>query len=76
MKVAEKVDLYFKSGFGYGFETDRGYTYLKYGPPADIVTVEDEPSAPPYEIWVYYDFPMTSQSNVKFLFYNPIIVSS
>lgn len=75
MKVAEKVDLYFKSGFGYGFETDRGYTYIKYGPPADIVTVEDEPSAPPYEIWVYYDFPMTSQSNVKFLFYNPSLAA-
>lgn len=75
MKVARKVDLYFKSGFGYGFETDRGYVYIKYGPPSDIITVEDEPTAPPYEIWAYYDFPQTQQSNVKFLFYNPSLAA-
>ncbi len=71
MKVARAVDATFKSGFGYGFETDRGYIYLKYGPPNDTFREENEPSAPPYEIWSYNEFPATHQRNVKFLFYNP-----
>ncbi len=71
MKVARLVDEEFRSGFGYGFETDRGHIFLKYGKPHDIVAVEDEPSAPPYEIWFYNTFPATHQNNVRFLFYNP-----
>lgn len=71
MEVAETVDELFGSGFGYGFETDRGRIFMRYGAPDDQISVEDEPSAPPYEIWIYYDFPVTSQSNVKFLFYDP-----
>lgn len=72
MKVAKAIDRFYNSGFGYGFEMDRGFIYLKYGKPNDVLTVEDEPSAPPYEIWVYNTINTTQrQSNVKFLFYNP-----
>ncbi len=71
MKVADAVHDRFASGFGYGFETDRGYIFMKYGNPNDALTVEDEPSAPPYEIWVYNKIIDTNQSNVKFIFYNP-----
>jgi GWxTD domain-containing protein len=71
MEIANAVDLSFRSGFGFGFETDRGRTFLKYGKPNDIIAVEDEPSAPPYEIWFYNELPETEQTNVKFLFYNP-----
>lgn len=71
MKVVRAVDKTFKSGFRHGFETDRGYRYLKYGQPDDIVNVQDDPVAPPYEIWSYNDFPMTGQNNIRFLFYNP-----
>ncbi len=71
MKVARAVDNKFSSHFGHGFETDRGHLFLKYGTPNDIIEVIDEVNTPPYEIWVYYDFPYTQQSNVKFLFYNP-----
>ena len=71
MAKANAVHEKFKSGFRYGFETDRGRAYLRFGPPDDLVHVEDEPGASPYEIWIYYNFPKTSQSNVKFLFYNP-----
>ena len=73
MKVARAIDEKFRSGFGYGFETDRGYVYMKYGVPNDVVTVEDEQGAPPYEIWFYNEFPQTGQNNVKFLFYNPAL---
>jgi GWxTD domain-containing protein len=74
MKVAKVVDENYRSGFGYGFETDRGYVFLKYGKPDEVITVEDEPSAPPYEIWFYTTFSATHQTNVRFLFYNPSLV--
>lgn len=76
MKVAVVVDKMFQSGFGYGFETDRGDIFMKYGAPNDVVSVEDEPNAPPYEIWIYYAFPVTSQFNVKFLFYSPDLANN
>ncbi|MEZ4920006.1 MAG: GWxTD domain-containing protein [Saprospiraceae bacterium] len=71
LTVARQVDEKFHSGFRHGFETDRGRIFMRYGSPDDYIHVEDEPSAPPYEIWVYYNFPVTRQKNVKFLFYNP-----
>jgi GWxTD domain-containing protein len=71
MEVAAAVDKKFKSGFRYGFESDRGRAFLRFGRPDDLIHVEDEPGAVPYEIWVYYNFPSTKQQNVKFLFYNP-----
>ena len=71
MALANELHHKFRSGMGYGFESDRGRIYMVYGPPTDIIKVEDEPTAPPYEIWIYHDFPQTRQSNVKFLFYNP-----
>lgn len=76
MDVARWVDKKFAAAFGYGFEMDKGHIYLKYGQPDDMIGVEDEPSAPPYEIWIYYDFPKTNQSNVKFLFYNPSLAGN
>ncbi len=75
MEVANAVDRLFKSGFGYGFETDRGVIFLKYGKPDDMLTVETDPSAPPYEMWLYNDFPKTRQTRVKFLFYNPSLAN-
>jgi GWxTD domain-containing protein len=71
MEVARAVDQLYDSGFRHGFETDRGYIYLKYGQPDDTELRDQEPSAPPYEIWTYYEFPRTNQNNVKFVFYNP-----
>jgi GWxTD domain-containing protein len=71
MAVANAAHTKFKSGFRFGFETDRGRTFLRFGQADDVVHVEDEPGAPPYEIWIYNKFPSTGQNNVKFLFYNP-----
>ncbi len=69
--IAEAVDRTFNSNVGKGFETDRGYIFLRYGKPSDILSIEDEPTAPPYEIWRYNRLEETGQNNVKFLFYNP-----
>jgi GWxTD domain-containing protein len=71
MQVANAVDKSFRSNVGYGFETDRGRIFLKYGKPIETVEVEDEPSAPPYEIWFYDRLEESKQYNVKFIFYNP-----
>ena len=76
MMVAKVVDKTYSNGLGYGFETDRGRIFLKYGRPDDIVTVENEANAPPYEVWVYYKMEETQQSNVKFLFYNPNLIAN
>jgi len=73
MEVARAVDNKYKSGLGFGFETDRGLIFMKYGKPSDMVTINDDPSSAPYEVWMYYDIPKLMQSNVKFLFYNPFL---
>ncbi len=55
-----------------GYETDRGFTYLRYGAPSDIITVENEQGTLPYEIWQYDIITEMSRkqvSNAFFLFY-------
>jgi len=73
MKIVREIDVAFRNGFRAGFESDRGYVYLKYGQPDDRVIVNEDPSAPPYEIWIYNFVERTFQSPGKFLFYNPIL---
>lgn len=69
-KVAKQVDDAYYSGFGHGFETDRGRIFLRYGAPNDQIKVEDEQFALPYEIWVYENLPNNGSGPIKFLFYN------
>ncbi len=71
MEVARAVDKTYQNGFGYGFESDRGFFFLKYGKPDNMQVVNDDPVAPPYEIWFYNKLLTTNQSNVRFVFYNP-----
>lgn len=70
-KIAQAVDNKFYNTVGRGFQTDRGYIFLKYGRPDNMIAVENEPSAPPYEIWFYDKLEETGEVNVRFLFYNP-----
>ncbi|NNE14301.1 MAG: GWxTD domain-containing protein [Saprospiraceae bacterium] len=76
MTVAKAVDITYANNVGHGFETHRGYYFLKYGKPDDVIFVEDEPTAPPYEIWIYNYLAETQQTNVRFLFYNPSLVTN
>ena len=71
MEYAKLVDKTYRSQLGYGFETDRGYMFLKYGKPNEIITRESEPTAPPYEIWYYDRIDLGNQRGVKFIFYMP-----
>lgn len=70
MEVARAVDKEFYSNVGYGFQTHRGYIFLKHGKPSNVLTIENEPDAPPYEIWYYNKIQTTNQTNVRFLFWN------
>ncbi|MEE9440141.1 MAG: GWxTD domain-containing protein [Saprospiraceae bacterium] len=74
MKVVGYADIQFNNNVGHGFETDRGYIFLKYGKPSNAISIDTEPDAPPYEIWQYSYIEETHQSNVRFIFYNPSLV--
>ncbi|NNC86175.1 MAG: GWxTD domain-containing protein [Bacteroidia bacterium] len=69
----KKVNSSYGTRIQKGYETDRGRVYLEYGPPNTISKHYAEPSAYPYEIWHYYR--LGKQSNRKFIYYNPDLVS-
>ena len=69
-----KVNAEFKTPIKQGHATDRGRVYLQYGAPNTITKSYNEPSAYPYEIWHYYK--IGDQSNRKFVFYNPDLVTN
>jgi GWxTD domain-containing protein len=70
----EKVNKSYGTLIERGYETDRGRVYLQYGPPNNINKQDREPSNYPYEIWHYYV--LGNQSNRKFVFYNPDLVTN
>jgi GWxTD domain-containing protein len=74
MMTAKTADRTYGNGMGFGFDTDRGRLFMKYGRPTDVITVENETGAPPYEIWIYAQIEKNQQTNVKFIFYNPSLV--
>ncbi|TSA27809.1 MAG: GWxTD domain-containing protein [Bacteroidetes bacterium] len=57
-----------------GYQTDRGRVFLQYGAPNVRAERYNEPSNYPYEIWQYYS--LGNQSNRKFVFYSPDMVTS
>jgi GWxTD domain-containing protein len=69
-----KVQLAFGTSILKGYMTDRGRVYLQYGPPDNRTQSLREPSAYPYEIWQYYK--INNQSNRRFVFYNPDLVTN
>lgn len=74
LTFAKAIDLEYNSNVGYGFETDRGYTFLRYGKPNNVLSIDQEVDAYPYEIWYYNKVDETNQTNVRFLFYNQSLV--
>lgn len=76
-KIVE-VNKKFNTSSVPGYETERGFMYLRYGAPTDVVTVLNENGAVPYEIWQYNVLIQTNKkeiSNAFFLFYRPYQVS-
>ncbi len=73
-----KVNKSFRSPGKPGYLTDRGFYYLRYGAPTEIIPAENEPGALPYEIWRYNQITQTNgkiATNCVFLFYkqNPSV---
>lgn len=73
MEKVTLVDKFYGGRIHKGYDTDRGYIYLKYGEPNSITKDYNDPAAYPYEIWHYYN--TKNQSNVKFVFYNTDLAS-
>lgn len=69
MKIVDDANNRFAGSLGRGFESDRGYVFLKYGEPNEILSESGDPSAPPYQVW-RYNF-LGIQQDVKFVFYDP-----
>lgn len=69
-----KVNNEYSTPIKRGHATDRGRVYLQYGPPNTITKSYNEVSAYPYEVWHYYK--IGTQSNRKFVFYNPDLVTN
>lgn len=68
------IERLFGTQIKYGWETDRGRIHLKYGSPNAIADRPNEPSAYPYQIWHYYR--IGPRSNVRFVFYNPDLITN
>lgn len=69
MKIVDEANQKFASTLGQGFQSDRGYVFLKYGEPNDIMVESGDPAAPPYQVWRYNT--LGNQQDVKFVFYDP-----
>ena len=80
-----KVNKEYSSHGLKGFDSDRGRVYLQYGTPDQLTKYYTDEGAFPYEIWEYYSLidksqaltnPDNRQSNKKFVFYNPDLVTN
>jgi GWxTD domain-containing protein len=75
-ELARYVDQRFRFGGRGGLMSDRGYVYLRYGKPDDVVLRENDPDVYPYEIWTYLQIEEEgTQNNVDFVFYNPTLTN-
>ena len=68
----KKVNKLFSGHGRPGFETDRGFMYLRYGAPTDIITKNNESGSLPYELWQYNSLKQMNgkeETNAMILFY-------
>ena len=65
----KKVNNTYSSKITKGYDTDRGYVYLKYGAPNVIRNSDMNVKAFPYEIWHYYK--VGNFTNKRFVFFSP-----
>lgn len=63
------ANQHYKASHLEGWRTDRGRVILTYGTPNDIERYPSDNSKHPYEIWRFNK--IKTQSNVRFIFYNP-----
>lgn len=66
LAAVKRVNMSFGTTSYPGYRSDRGYVFLKYGEPDQIVERPNEPNAYPYTIWHYYV--VANQHNKRFVF--------
>lgn len=66
LAAVKRVNMSFGTTSYPGYRSDRGYVFLKYGQPDQIVERPSEPNAYPYTIWHYYV--VANQHNKRFVF--------
>jgi len=66
LAAVKRVNMSFGTTAYPGYRSDRGYVFLKYGQPDQIVERPNEPNAYPYTIWHYYV--VANQHNKRFVF--------
>lgn len=69
-----KVNKLFGCRVMRGYQTGRGYVYLRYGPPNTMMDRFNEMGTPPYTIWHYYR--AGQFTNRRFVFYQPDLASN
>jgi len=69
-----KVNQLFGCRLQKGYQTGRGYIYLKYGAPNTMMDRFNEMGTPPYTIWHYYR--AGRFTNRRFIFYQPDLASN
>ena len=69
-----KVNKLFGCRVQKGYESDRGYVYLKFGAPNTMMDRLNEMDSYPYTIWHYYR--AGKYTNRRFVFYQPDLVSN
>ena len=72
MEYKARVDYanqHFKASHLEGWRTDRGRVLLTYGTPNDIERNPSDNSKHPHDVWRFNK--IKTQSNVRFIFYNP-----
>ncbi len=68
------VNKLFKTHGTQGYATERGFMYLRYGPPTEMIQVDNEMGTLPYEIWQYNVLSQLNHkdiANAIMLFYKP-----
>lgn len=63
------ANQHFKAAHTEGWRTDRGRVLLTYGAPNDIERNPSSNSKHPYDVWRYNK--IKTQSNVRFIYFNP-----
>ena len=69
-----KVNKLFSCRVLKGYETDRGYVYLKFGAPNSMMDRFNEMDAYPYSIWHYYR--AGKYTNRRFVFYQASLANN
>lgn len=68
------VEKLYSTNIKHGFESDRGRVFLQYGAPNHVIDRQYDHATVPYQVWHFYR--IGQRSNVRFVFFNPDLVTN